>query len=134
MNEEKQSVERVSTTKDVGDTRVERQEVQQNTTVSGRVMLSRFIWFIVGVITTLLAIRMLLMLLASNQGNGFVDFVYALSGVFAAPFFGVFGYEPSYGNSVFEVSTLVAILVYLLLGWGIVKLINISSPTGEVEQ
>jgi len=131
MNEEQQSVERTETSEQVGDTQVERQTVKQSAAVSGRVVLSRFIWFVVGVIVTLLAVRIVLQLLAANQGNAFVDFVYSLSAVFAAPFFGVFGYEPSYGSSVFEISSLVAILVYALVGWGVVKLINIASPSGE---
>lgn len=131
MNEEQQSVERTETSERVGDTQVDRQTVKQSTIVSGRVVLSRVIWFVVGFIVTLLAVRIVLQLLAANQGNAFVDFVYSLSGIFAAPFFGVFGYEPSYGSSVFEISSLVAILVYALVGWGIVKLVNISSPSGE---
>lgn len=131
MNEEEQSVERVETSEQVGGARADRQTVRQSTTVSGRVVVSRIVWFIVGVITTLLAVRMILMLLAANQGNAFVDFVYSLSGIFAAPFFGIFGYEPAYGSSVFEISSLVAILVYALVGWGIVKLVNIASPSGE---
>lgn len=133
MNEEKQTVETVETTDQVGGTRVDRQTVSQNTEVSGRVLLNRVVWFIVGFISVFLAARVVLMLLAANQGNAFVDFVYAVGGIFAAPFFGIFGYEPAYGNSVFEISSVVAILVYVLIGWGITKLINLGSPTGTVE-
>lgn len=133
MDEEKQSVERTTTTQDVGDTRVERQTVAQTVTVPARVVVSRIVWFIVGTINILLAIRIILMLLAANQANAFVDFIYALSGVFAAPFFGIFGYTPAYGSSVFEISSIVGILVYVLVGWGVVKLLNISAPAGESE-
>lgn len=133
MNEEEQSVERSTTTKAVGDSVVERETVQQTSKVSGRVVVSRLVWFIVGAISVILAIRVILMMLAANQGNAFVDFIYALGGIFAAPFFGIFGYTPTYGNSAFEISSIVAILVYLLLGWGIVKLLNIAAPAGEAE-
>ncbi len=133
MNEEEQSVERSTTTKAVGDSVVERETVQQTSKVSGRVVVSRLVWFIVGTVSVILAIRIILMMLAANQGNGFVDFIYALGGIFAAPFFGIFGYTPTYGNSAFEISSIVAILVYLLLGWGIVKLLNIAAPAGEAE-
>lgn len=133
MNEEEQSVERVSTEQDSGNTRVERQVVRRDETVSSRVVLSRIIWFVVGVIVAFLAARMVLMLLAANQGSAFVDFVYSVSGIFAAPFFGVFGYTPAYGNSVFEIHSLVAIAVYALIAWGIVKLVNITSPSGDVD-
>lgn len=131
MNEEEQSVERVETSEQVGGAQVERQTVKHSSTVSGRVVLSRIIWFVVGVICVFLAARILLMLLAANEGNAFVDFVYAVGGIFAAPFFGIFGYEPAYGSSVFEISSVVAILVYVLVGWGVVKLVNIASPSGE---
>lgn len=133
MNEENQSVERTETVRQVGDTSVEKQTVSQSASASGRVVLSRIIWFVVGVIITFIATRVLLMLLGANQGNAFVDFVYSVGGMFAAPFFGVFGYEPAYGSSVFEISSLVAIVVYALIGWGVVKLVNISSPSGTEE-
>jgi hypothetical protein len=94
---------------------------------SGSVVAERVVWYITGVIIALLALRLILQLLGANQGNAFVDLVYGLSGVFAAPFFGMFSYEPSYGVSFFEVSTFVAILIYALLGWGIARLFTLGS-------
>lgn len=133
MNEEEQRVERVESTERDGDVQVERKAVKTSSTVSGRVVFSRLIWFVVGVISVFLAGRVVLMLLAANEGNAFVDFVYGVGGIFAAPFFGIFGYSPSYGDSFFEISSVVAILVYVLVGWGLVKLVNIASPSGEAE-
>lgn len=95
--------------------------------VPGSVLAARVVWYIAGVIIALLALRLVLQLLGANEGNAFVDLVYGLSGVFAAPFFGMFNYEPSYGVSYFEVSTFVAILIYALLGWGIAKLFTLGS-------
>lgn len=94
---------------------------------SGSVVAQRIVWYVTGVIIALLALRLILQLLGANQGNGFVDLVYGLSGVFAAPFFGMFSYEPSYGISYFEISTFVAILIYALLGWGIAQLFTLGS-------
>lgn len=72
-------------------------------------------------------------MLGANQANAFVDFVYSVSALFVAPFFGMFAYTPVYGASVFEVSSLVAILVYTLLCWGLVALVTIgSSKTTEM--
>ena len=133
MEEERQTTEVRSSVSQDGNTRTEREVVSNATEVSGRVVASRIIWFIVGVIVVFLLARMVLMLLGANQGNGFVDFVYAVGGVFAQPFFGIFGYSPVYGSSVFEVSTLVAVVVYLLAGWGVVKLVNITAPSGQAE-
>lgn len=98
----------------------------------GGVLAARVVWYITGVIIALLALRLILQLLGANQGNPFVDLVYGLSGIFAAPFFGMFNYHPSYGVSYFEVSTLVAILIYALIGWGIARLFTLNRPSTAV--
>jgi hypothetical protein len=80
----------------------------------------------VGVINALLALRIVLLLLAANRGSGFVDFIYGLSGLFAMPFYGMFNYQPSYGQSTFELSSLVAIVVYSAVAMGIAKLLTLT--------
>lgn len=87
--------------------------------------VSSVIWFVAGVLLILLAFRVVLLLLAANQANAFADFVYMISYPFAAPFFGLFGYSMHYGVSQFELSTLVAMVVYALVAFGITRLINI---------
>lgn len=96
-----------------------------------RVIAKRIIWYIAGFIVALLALRIVLLLLAANQGNAFVDFIYGLSGFFAMPFYGIFSYQPVYGRSTFEVSSVVAIVIYLLVAWGIAKLFTLTSARGE---
>lgn len=88
-------------------------------------LAARIVWFIAGVLITLLAFRFVLVLLGANQGSGFVDFIYSVSRPFAAPFFGVFGYAIEYGRSRVELSTLLAIAVYALVAYGIAKLLTI---------
>jgi ascorbate-specific PTS system EIIC-type component UlaA len=92
---------------------------------SGGVLAARIVYYILGVIEVVLALRFLLALLGANRANGFADLVFNISYPFAAPFFGLFSYTPTYGNSQFEMSTLVAMLVYALVAWGIVKLIRL---------
>lgn len=121
-----------TTNEQVGDTSVKRQTVAESTTVSTNVMIQRAVYFIVGVIVTLLALRVLLLLLGANQGNAFVDFIYTLSGLFAYPFYGIFNYQPTYGSSTFEISSVVAILIYALVGWGIAKLLTIGSTHRDI--
>lgn len=113
-------------------TTTERQVATDRTTAPGSVMAARIVWYITGVIIALLALRLILQLLGANEGNAFVDLVYGLSGVFAAPFFGMFSYEPSYGVSYFEVSTFVAILIYALIGWGLAKLFTLGDRRATV--
>lgn len=122
----------VRTTDEPARTDVEREVVTTRDTTSGGVLAARVVWYITGVIIALLALRLILQLLGANEGNPFVDLVYGLSGIFAAPFFGMFSYEPSYGVSYFEVSTFVAILIYALLGWGIARLFTLNRRSAEV--
>lgn len=97
------------------------------TTAPGNVVAQRIVWYVTGFIITMLALRIIFQLLGANQGNALVDFVYGLSGFFAAPFFGMFSYTPSYGVARFEFETLVAILIYALIGWGVAKLFTLNS-------
>ncbi len=128
IDNEQQTTQVENTTAQQGNTTIEKQTVVNEATVSTRTIIERIIWFVVGFIAVVIAIRIVLMLLGANQGNGFVDLIYGIGGFFAAPFFGIFGYDPAYGASKFEIGSLVAILVYVLVGWGITKALNISSP------
>lgn len=130
-DQQQETTEVRETNKQVGDTNVQRQTVTKSAQTSGIVIVQRVIWFFVGVITVLLALRFVLLLLAANRDAGFVDFIYTLSGLFVAPFIGIFG-EPTYGQSVLEVSSLLAIVVYALVGWGLVKLVTLTRPREEV--
>lgn len=103
----------------------------RNTTPPVSITLQRLVYFIFGVIITLLALRIFLLLLSANPSNGFVDFVYQLSSVFAAPFYGILSYEPQYGSFIFEISSVVAILVYALVGWGIARLLTLGTDHPE---
>ncbi len=129
MDEERQTTEVRETNLQDGPTTVQRQTVAQSTQVDGRIVASRVVWYIIGLIIILLVLRMVLLLLGANENNAFVGFVYALSGVFAWPFYGIFSYQPAYGHSVFEVSSLVAIIVYALIGWGLARLFTLNATT-----
>ncbi len=93
------------------------------------------IWYILGIVEALLAFRIILKALAANPASGFVNFIYSVSDLFALPFLGIFGITASQG-SVLEWSTFVAMAVYALIAYAIVKLIQLIKPTtpGEVEQ
>ena len=93
---------------------------------------TRFIWYIFYVIETILALRFVLRLLSANQGAGFTNFVYGVSGFLLAPFRFVFG-TPSFGGSALELSTLLAMVVYWLIAWGIVKLVAMNRTVHPVE-
>jgi uncharacterized protein YggT (Ycf19 family) len=88
------------------------------------------VWFIVGLIDILLIIRFVLKLLAASTSSGFVTFIYNLTEPLIAPFSGIFG-TPAANGSVLEPATLVALVIYSLIGWGIVALIRLmTAPKG----
>lgn len=89
-------------------------------------LMARVVWYIAGVLTVLLAFRFVLALLGANPANAFANFIYTVSHPFVAPFFSLFGYNLRYGVSRFETYTLVAILVYLVIAWGLAKLFTLK--------
>jgi len=87
------------------------------------------IYYIFGVVEALLAIRFVLLLLGANEASGFVRLIYGLSQPFVLPFQGIFG-VPSFDGSVMEWSSLVGIVVYLLVAYGLARLVElIYAPT-----
>lgn len=101
----------------------------ENTATSrndGSSLAARIIWFIAGVIITLLAFRFVLILLGANQGSGFVDFIYSVSYPFAVPFFGILGYDLEYGRARLEVASLIAIAVYAVVATGLARLVTLN--------
>lgn len=82
---------------------------------------TQIVWYIVGLIEVLLIFRFLLKLFGANADAAFTNFIYTLSIPFAVPFSSVFGIS-KVESSLFEWTTLLAMLVYLLIGWGITKL------------
>lgn len=93
------------------------------------------IYFFFGLLDVLLFFRLILKIAGANLGSGFVGAVYGLTGLFILPFENIFRRSVVTGSPtalVFEPSTIVAIIVYTILGWGIVKLVRIS--TGEKQE
>lgn len=88
------------------------------------------VYFIFGVLEVLLGFRFVLKLLGASLSSGFVSSIYNLSRIFIWPFEGIFRSGTTQGvetTAVFEPATLVAIIVYALAAWGVVKLIQILS-------
>lgn len=83
------------------------------------------VWYIVGLIDVLIAIRFLLKLLGANPAP-FVRFIYDITWPLVSWFHGIFNTD-QVGRAVFEPESLVAIAVYSLIGWGIVSFIRIMS-------
>jgi uncharacterized protein YggT (Ycf19 family) len=85
------------------------------------------VWFVLGIVEALLIIRVVLKALGANPAAGFSQLVYSVSAPLVLPFQGIFP-TPVTSRSVLELSALVAIVVYALIAWGIVRLITILDP------
>jgi hypothetical protein len=86
--------------------------------------------FIVAVVDIFIAARFLGKLFGASAQSAFANFIYTVSGPMAAPFTGIFGDTGSKTNT-FETASLVAIVVYAVIGWGIIALIRIvTAPHG----
>lgn len=92
----------------------------------------QIIWYILGVMETLLIARFVLKVLAANPTSGFVSFIYSLSAPLASPFRGIFP-TPQVEGSVFEWFTLIACVVYAIVAYGLVQLFQLVKPTNPVE-
>jgi cation transport ATPase len=86
-----------------------------------RYWITAITYFILGVLEVLLGLRLIFRLLGANEYNNFITFLYTFTHVFVGPFNGIFN-DQALGHSVFEVSTLIAMLIYALIAWGIVSL------------
>ncbi len=88
----------------------------------------RIIYYIFGVLEVLFAFRLVFKVLGANPQSAFVGFIYSLTHLFLVPFIGIFRMAVSDGietKSILEPTLLIAMVVYALLAWGIVKLIEI---------
>jgi hypothetical protein len=88
--------------------------------------VEQIVYLIFGILEAILGLRVVLSLLGANQANSFAHLVYSVSYSFVAPFFGLFGYQFQAGVSRLEIETLVAMVVYAIVGWIIIKLVNIG--------
>ena len=125
MQETQRTTEVDRTTTEPDGAQVVQREVSRTT--PGAVIFKRFVWFVVGVINALIALRFIFLLLGANRDAGFVDFIYTVTSPLVAPFTGIFG-EPMYGQLAFEWSSLLAIAIYSLIAWGIAKLATLTRP------
>src|SRR5262245_7121788 len=84
--------------------------------------INGLISLVIGLIAILIAIRVVLKLLAANTASSFTTFIYNLTGPFVAPFQGIFGTPSASNGAVFELSSILAIAIYLLIGWLLMRL------------
>lgn len=114
-----------------GETEVQEDEAAHRENEIGRI--NGVLWLLLGTVEVIIGMRVLLKLLAANPDNAFASFIYRLSRMLVWPFFGLIE-EPAADGSVLELSSIIAMLVYLLVAWGITKLIELTMMPSRVRQ
>jgi hypothetical protein len=93
---------------------------------------TQVVWYIFSLIEVILVFRFLLKLIGANPDAIFTNLIYTISYPFAAPFLYVVR-STQISGSVFEWTTLLAMLVYWVLAWGIVRLFVMGKPVSHAE-
>lgn len=93
---------------------------------------TQIVWYLLSLLEVLLVFRFVLKFLGANPGAGFTNFIYSLTWPFTAPFLAVFSKTIVQG-SIFEWTTLLAMLVYWMIALAIVKLFLISKTVSTPE-
>lgn len=93
---------------------------------------TQIVWYILGLVEVLLAFRFVLKLLGANAGAGFTDLIYMMTAPLAAPFIAVFRVSKAQG-SVFEWTTILAMFVYYVVAWGIIKMLMMGKTVSTPE-
>ncbi len=98
---------------------------------------TQVVWYILGIVEALLAFRFVFKLLGANPEAGFSSFIYGITYIFAAPFLSVFRSSNIVQGSIFEWTTLLAMLVYWMIAVGIIRLFlmsrTVSTPEAAVK-
>jgi len=88
----------------------------------------RVVWFLVGIVVTFLLVRIVLALLGANLENQFANFIYVATDPFVIGFRGLLQIgQFQAGVSRLELETIVATLIYVLVGWGLTSAIRLFS-------
>ncbi|KAF0111724.1 MAG: hypothetical protein FD147_735 [Chloroflexi bacterium] len=94
---------------------------------------TQMIWLLLGILEAVIALRVVFKLIGVNAENPFAAFLYNVTNFFVAPFASLTA-APAAGGMVFEFSSIIAMIVYALIGWGLERLVNVLfyRPRGPV--
>ncbi|HWR64568.1 MAG TPA: YggT family protein [Bellilinea sp.] len=95
--------------------------------------VTQLIWLLVGLLEGVLALRFIFKLIGVNAANAFASLLYSVTDLFVAPFASLTG-APAAAGMVLEISTLIAMVVYALIGWVLARIAYVLfyRPTGPV--
>ena len=94
---------------------------------------TQMIWLLVGLLEAAIALRVVFKLIGVNASNSFATLLYSVTDLFVAPFASLTG-APAAGGMVLEISSIIAMIVYLLIGWAMERIVYVLfyRPRGPV--
>jgi hypothetical protein len=84
--------------------------------------ITQLVWVALGILETLIALRIGLKLIAANPDSPIVAMIYGFTYLFLFPFEGM-TVTPSADGMVLEISSMFAMVIYALLGWAVERII-----------
>lgn len=115
--------------KEVRTTQHEQGREQRVTTFK----VTQIIWLLLGLLEAAIALRVLFKLIGVNAENPFAALLYSFTNLFVAPFASLIG-APAAGGMVLEISSIIAMIVYLLVAWALERIVYVLfyRPRGPV--
>lgn len=105
------------------------EQVTHDVAAEGRLrflQIDRIMYTLLGILEILLGLRFVLKLIAANPDSGFTVFIYGITALFMRPFNAIIG-TPTFGGSSLEVTTLIAMVVYALFFWVLVRVFQVTT-------
>jgi hypothetical protein len=102
-----------------------REVIWEDVNARNRLILERItalVSFLFLLLEGVIGLRVLLKLMGANPANVFASAIYHLSALLLVPFSGLTA-NPAVGSMVLEITTIVAMTVYAMVAWAIIRLI-----------
>lgn len=95
--------------------------------------VTQLIWLLLGILEAAIALRVVFKMIAVNAANPFAALLYNVTNFFLAPFANLTG-APAVGGKVLEISSIIAMVVYLLIAWALERIVYVLfyRPRGPV--
>lgn len=93
--------------------------------MQAKLLATNLVNLFLAIVQSFLGLRFLLKLFGANAGNGFVRWVYDMSGALLQPFRGIFPTHVLENRYVLEFSTLFAMMMYAILALILVWIIGL---------
>lgn len=94
----------------------------------------RLVWLLFGILQGLIILRIVLLLLAANQGNDLVAFIVGVTDPFVEPFRGMFRLDEvsAAGGSVLDVAAVVALIAWTLVEALVLAIVGLADRRATV--